>query len=149
LGIMMGGITAVAFSAGVIAELVMNQSGRLAVVAEGRMLRWVGVRSYSLYLWHVPVFEVVFFRGPGAQQLRVLLAWTMSITLAAASYRLIERPCRSWLTSHYPGRAPALSGSNRQILVSDSAAMPRTLSVDSPIRSGEAKVLWKESAADL
>ncbi len=59
-------------------------------------LRWVGERSYSIYLWHWPVF-VLTRPGldvplEGAALLGVRLALTL--TLAELSYRLIETPVR-------------------------------------------------------
>jgi peptidoglycan/LPS O-acetylase OafA/YrhL len=59
-------------------------------------MRWIGVRSYGIYLWHWPVFMVtrpeldVPFDG------LPLLALRLSITIALAdlSYRFVERPIR-------------------------------------------------------
>ena len=59
-------------------------------------LRWVGERSYSIYLWHWPVFVLL---SPGPALLVAgapLLAARVAITLALAelSYRLVELPVR-------------------------------------------------------
>ncbi len=58
-------------------------------------LRWVGARSYGVYLWHLPVVafmpSTVLVEQPvlrGAVQLGLILM------LAAASFRLIEDPIR-------------------------------------------------------
>ena len=55
---------------------------------------WIGLRSYSLYLWHWPV--IVLFRWTVG-----LASWPMKIialilvaVLASASYRWLERPIR-------------------------------------------------------
>ena len=64
-------------------------------------MRWLGVRSYSFYLWHWPVLELtrpgidVPLHGP------VLFALQLGATLALAdlSYRYVEQPFRrstSW-----------------------------------------------------
>ena len=53
------------------------------------MLRWLGRRSYALYLWHYPLVYVF------AAQLDVLPLWVAlvwSLALAEASWWLIERP---------------------------------------------------------
>ena len=59
-------------------------------------LRWLGVRSYGIYLWHWPVFMVtrpeldVPFGGLPLLALRL----TVTIALADLSYRFIETPIR-------------------------------------------------------
>ncbi|MFN0095853.1 MAG: acyltransferase family protein, partial [Dehalococcoidia bacterium] len=59
-------------------------------------MRWVGLRSYSLYLWHWPVFMLtrphadVPFDGLPLWALR----FGLSFALAEASYRWVETPVR-------------------------------------------------------
>jgi peptidoglycan/LPS O-acetylase OafA/YrhL len=59
-------------------------------------LRWIGVRSYGIYLWHWPVFMVtrpdldVPFEGLPVLALRL----SVTLLLADLSYRYIERPIR-------------------------------------------------------
>ncbi|MEO7124283.1 MAG: acyltransferase family protein, partial [Lacisediminihabitans sp.] len=63
-------------------------------------LRWVGERSYGLYLWHWPVFVLVVAALPGWPRLGAsgwaLGGIALAITLVAAtlSYRYIEQPIR-------------------------------------------------------
>jgi len=60
-------------------------------------LQWLGVRSYSLYLWHWPV--IVFVGGPidvgGGRWTTVAIQVALSITLADLTHRLVERPLRA------------------------------------------------------
>jgi peptidoglycan/LPS O-acetylase OafA/YrhL len=60
-------------------------------------LRWIGVRSYGIYLWHWPV--IVLTRGDLAAQLSgvrlAALQIVLSVVAADVSYRLVERPIRS------------------------------------------------------
>jgi len=56
-------------------------------------LRWIGRLSYSLYLWHVPVFVCLVRSNFVPNELaRAIVGVAISFTLATASYYLIERP---------------------------------------------------------
>lgn len=56
-------------------------------------LRWIGLRSYSIYLWHWPV--LVFLRGHFGDAGLLLTALPATCLLAEASYRYVERPVRT------------------------------------------------------
>jgi peptidoglycan/LPS O-acetylase OafA/YrhL len=60
-------------------------------------LRWLGTRSYAVYLWHWPVFMLtrpnVDISMDGAELLALRLGITFA--LAEVSYRLVEQPVRS------------------------------------------------------
>lgn len=64
---------------------------------DARPLRWIGERSYGIYLWHWPVFMLtrpgIDLRGMDAHS---VLAWRIVATLliAALSYRFVEMPIR-------------------------------------------------------
>ena len=61
-----------------------------------RPLAFVGLISYSLYLWHWPLIVFVRYRN-GMEPLASGMAWLLlvvAILLAAASYRWIETPMR-------------------------------------------------------
>jgi peptidoglycan/LPS O-acetylase OafA/YrhL len=64
-------------------------------VLSNRVLVWIGLISYPLYLWHWPLLSFVrvlagWLPGPGVRVALVLL----SIALAALTYILIEKPIR-------------------------------------------------------
>jgi peptidoglycan/LPS O-acetylase OafA/YrhL len=80
-------------SAGLILALVVGQrfASLLQRALSMRWLRFTGVLSYSLYLWHFPVFMLVQQQlGRSLQSLMVELPITL--LLAYGSYRLVERP---------------------------------------------------------
>ncbi len=87
--------------------------GRMLDVAP---LRWVGVRSYGIYLWHWPVL-VLLMAGtaiaPGAEPPLAVGLWALAITLVAAmaSYRFIETPVRRHgFRASFAGLRARLSG---------------------------------------
>lgn len=58
---------------------------------------YVGLISYGLYLWHLPVFRIVTWELPGLDGIQnILLKVSLSFVLAVLSARLIERPFREW-----------------------------------------------------
>ena len=70
----------------------------------------IGKRSYSLYLWHWPIFSFVdysLFAHSGAMRLALKLALTA--LAAAVTYQWFERPLRTWL-NRLDRRAIAFGG---------------------------------------
>lgn len=55
---------------------------------------WVGLISYSLYLWHWPVLAFARYAHGTLSVPYLLLAFAVMIALSIASYRLVERPFR-------------------------------------------------------
>lgn len=91
-----GLVLASLLAVGLIAFLVRSQ--HLAQRCEVAPLRWIGVRSYGLYLWHWPVLvlvsQVMGADHPGHGTPLTVVAVTLVLTVAAAwaSFRFIERP---------------------------------------------------------
>lgn len=72
----------------------LGESGPvLGRVLRSQPLQWVGARSYGIYLYSWPIQMIVTERYPLASRLNSALA-TVGLTLvvAAASYRWVERP---------------------------------------------------------
>lgn len=60
---------------------------------------WLGRRSYSLYLWHWPVFVTMRWTTGINNSWAIGIAVTTTFVLATLSYRLIEKPLRhnAWI----------------------------------------------------
>jgi len=92
-----GGFTLIAVSTALLIAVVVHPHAHVGRLLGLGPLRWLGTRSYAVYLWHWPVFVLtrpdvdVSLDGPE------LLALRLAITFALAelSYRLVERPVRS------------------------------------------------------
>jgi hypothetical protein len=96
-------------------------------------LRWLGRISYSLYLWHWPILILgpaalgmaVAEGGPPGEDLAVRVGLVgIALTLAAASWALVEEPFRRGrLVPHGRVRGVALAGATALILVMGSTAI--------------------------
>ncbi|MCU1423095.1 MAG: acetyltransferase [Microbacteriaceae bacterium] len=93
-----GGLFAVAIASGLaILGAVSSPLGRVLDVAP---LRWVGRRSYGLYLWHWPVFVLVEAALPTWERTGATgwalggIALAITVVAAALSYRFVEQPIR-------------------------------------------------------
>lgn len=85
-----------AATAFIIAAVVSPASPLFGPVLSFGVLRWIGLRSYSLYLWHWPVFMVTRPQLDTTLEGTPLLFVRFAITFALAeiSYRIIETPIR-------------------------------------------------------
>jgi peptidoglycan/LPS O-acetylase OafA/YrhL len=97
-GLYRGGYAVFALVAAlVVAAAVHPAAGLCGALLGNAPLRWIGVRSYGIYLWHWPVYLVTRPRLDlpltGLPLLAVRAAIT--VTLAALSYRFVEAPIRA------------------------------------------------------
>jgi peptidoglycan/LPS O-acetylase OafA/YrhL len=92
-----GGFLLVAICTGVLVAVAVHPAARLGTILGWGPLRWIGVRSYGIYLWHWPIMQLtrprvdVPWHGP----LLVLAQIGLTLVIAAASYRYVEHPVRT------------------------------------------------------
>ena len=74
-------------------------------------LRWrplarIGVVSYGLYLWHLPLLLVLRDAGALPHDLvpRTLVVLGVALVAATLSWRLVERPALTWASGAPPPR---------------------------------------------
>ena len=95
-----GGLVGVALLSAVAIAALLVPGSPLARVLELTPMRWIGVRSYGLYLWHWPVFVLLGAAAPTwpreGWQAWMLGGVALLVTVAASalSYRFIEDPIR-------------------------------------------------------
>lgn len=101
--------------------------GRIATLLSWTPLRWLGVRSYGIYLWHWPVIAITVDldpRGASTFGLRAIDA-LLAIGLAAASWHWLEEPIlRNGLRAELTRRGRLLVHAHKTILRTPVATGP-------------------------
>jgi peptidoglycan/LPS O-acetylase OafA/YrhL len=97
------GIQIVAVATAILIAVIVHPAGSFARALGWKPLAWIGRRSYSIYLWHWPVYVVT---RPGVDlnvNPDLVLAFRIAVTVALAelSYRYVEQPIRSGSFSRY------------------------------------------------
>jgi peptidoglycan/LPS O-acetylase OafA/YrhL len=101
--------------------------GRIGGLLSWRPLRWLGVRSYGIYLWHWPVIAITTGIAPrSATSAPVRLIDTvLPVVLAAASWHWLEAPIlRNGLRAELRRWGRLLALGPRGIVTTPSAAVP-------------------------
>ncbi|MDQ1458667.1 MAG: hypothetical protein QOI08_151 [Actinomycetota bacterium] len=106
-----------------------------------RPLQWIGLRSYSLYLWHYPIFCVT---RPGLDIHRIgiwflsfkyagwpvfVIRLALSFGAAELSFRFVETPIRKGAIGRYREILRAAAGEHRQRLLRRGAVVGGALTL--------------------
>ncbi|HSD79080.1 MAG TPA: acyltransferase, partial [Solirubrobacteraceae bacterium] len=129
-----GGLVVVALASAALVAAVAHPATRAGRALGARPLRWGGRRSYGIYLWHWPVMVVTRpgLDVPWSATVLVPLQILVTVALAAASYRWVERPFHTgaaqrrlaaWLDARRPRERLATAGATAAILVLGVAAV--------------------------
>ncbi|RRJ67916.1 acetyltransferase [Paenibacillus oralis] len=91
-----GGFLYLSLVTAVVIAVLAHPASRLGKVMGCKPLRWIGVRSYSLYIWHFPI---IILSNPdvnmdGSDYTRILLQLIATFILASLSFKYIEEPLR-------------------------------------------------------
>jgi peptidoglycan/LPS O-acetylase OafA/YrhL len=103
-----GGFLVLALCAALLLATIVHPAGILGRALAHPVPRWLGERSYGIYLWHWPV---LVFSRPGVdvhlpRGVLIPAQAAGTVLLAAVSYRYIERPVRTGSLRRLRLRAP-------------------------------------------
>lgn len=95
----LGGMFLASAVTAVIIAAMLAPDSVFAVIGEGKVVRWIGTRSYGLYLWHWPALVIVSVLWPaalgsGEYLARSAVALLVTGVICELSYRFVETPIR-------------------------------------------------------
>lgn len=79
---------------------VLGRKTWLSRFLSNPVLKWIGDRSYSIYLWHYPIILLIS-KGIKASWWITLIEIVLCVVLAELSYRFIETPIRHGIIGEY------------------------------------------------
>jgi peptidoglycan/LPS O-acetylase OafA/YrhL len=103
-----GGLVLLTIATAVVVGVLAHPASRLGTALGWGPLRWIGVRSYGIYLWHFPIIVLASPSGPhGHSLVRDVLQVAATFGIAALSWRFVEEPVRHGALGHLWKRARA------------------------------------------
>jgi peptidoglycan/LPS O-acetylase OafA/YrhL/lysophospholipase L1-like esterase len=124
-----GGMVLLSFATALMVAAAASPASRFGRVLGWRPLRWLGVRSYGIYLWHYPIIVLTAPAGGGDTPARAVLQVAAVIGCAALSWRYIEEPIRHgvlhrwWAQLRADGWRIGVLGRRARIAVAAAAAV--------------------------
>jgi peptidoglycan/LPS O-acetylase OafA/YrhL len=89
-----GGMVVLSVATAMVVAAAASPASRVGQALGWRPLRWIGVRSYGIYLWHFPII-VLTTPATGQESIaRGLLQVAAAVGVAALSWRFVEEPVR-------------------------------------------------------
>ncbi|HXR31441.1 MAG TPA: acyltransferase family protein [Solirubrobacterales bacterium] len=90
-----GGFALLAIAAVLAVAALAHPASRLAAILGCRPMRWIGQRSYGIYLWSVPIIVLTTPESAlGPDLLRAIFQVTAIFAIAELSWRYVEDPIR-------------------------------------------------------
>jgi hypothetical protein len=106
-----GGFVVLSLATVMVLMPLAHPACRLGRLLGMRPLRWVGVRSYAIYLWQTPVIVLTAARAQNPQDeglLRKALQVAVILGIAALSWKFIEEPIRHGAIGRFFARRRAV-----------------------------------------
>ena len=122
-----GGIALLSVSTLLVIFAVLHEKSSWTRLLGATPLRWLGERSYGIYLWHMPV--IAFMPHSWLEQYRLiasLITVVVSVLLAAASWSWVEdpirkngivEPVRAWRRKENERPFPTLVGAGAAVIL--------------------------------
>ncbi len=128
-----GLVVAGLLAAVIIASVAQPDTGPLGTALSNPPLRWIGMISYGLYLWHWPTYVLMTDVTTGLSGAS-LVAARLGATLfaATASFYVIERPIRRYRWKGWPFTVSTVSAVGLTAVVIVAGTAPVTTAVASP-----------------
>jgi peptidoglycan/LPS O-acetylase OafA/YrhL/lysophospholipase L1-like esterase len=89
-----GGLVVLSLATVLVVAPVASPACRIGALLGVAPLRWTGVRSYGIYLWHFPIIALTTPADGRETVSRATLQVAATIAMAALSWRYIEEPVR-------------------------------------------------------
>jgi peptidoglycan/LPS O-acetylase OafA/YrhL len=110
-----GGLVLLSVATALVVAAVAAPASRVGRVLGVGPLRWIGVRSYGIYLWHYPIIVLTTPANSTDSLGRGALQVAASIVVAALSWHFVEEPIRHgalerWWKGVRSGRAATVPG---------------------------------------
>jgi peptidoglycan/LPS O-acetylase OafA/YrhL len=101
-----GGFLVTSVVTAVAIAITVLPAASLGTWLENPAMKWIGTRSYGIYLWHWPIFMVLRqgFDVPWGQIPTFIVRLALTFAVAEVSYRYVESPIRhlgfrQWMTN--------------------------------------------------
>jgi peptidoglycan/LPS O-acetylase OafA/YrhL/lysophospholipase L1-like esterase len=92
-GMYRGGLVLLSVATAVVVAATVHPGSSMSRLLGVAPLRWIGVRSYGIYLWHFPVIALATGTvGAPMTIWRAAFQIGLTVTLAALSWRYVEKP---------------------------------------------------------
>jgi peptidoglycan/LPS O-acetylase OafA/YrhL len=89
-----GGFLVLSVATALVVAAVVNPASRLGAALGWSPLRWIGVRSYGIYLWQSPIIVLANPNQTTFNLPRAVLEVGATLIIASLSWRYVEEPIR-------------------------------------------------------
>ncbi|OTY21831.1 acetyltransferase [Bacillus mycoides] len=91
-----GGMVLLSIATALLVANLAHPASRIAQFLRFRPLRWIGIRSYGIYLWHYPILTLTTpkVNAGDFSLIRAILQFFLIIMIAQISWKYIEKPIR-------------------------------------------------------